>query len=92
MERVEKEPTAKMSEGADPGITPALFIHYVFLPSWQNQIYTSVLADSEAGPDIAEFDVEEFQPATAEAFKDPNAFDFLSQHGQSNDAAANLAR
>ena len=55
-------------------------------------IYTPVLADSEAGPDIAEFDVEEFQPATAEAFKDPNAFDFLSQHGQSNDAAANLAR
>jgi len=66
MERVEKEPTAKMSEAADP--------------------------DSEAGPDIAEFDVEEFQPATAEAFKDPNAFDFLSQHGQSKDAAANLAR
>jgi len=66
MERVEKDPTAKMSEAADP--------------------------DSEAGPDIAEFDVEEFQPATAEAFKDPNAFDFLSQHGQSNDAAANLAR
>lgn len=48
--------------------------------------------DSEAGPDIADFDGEEFRPATAEAFKDPNAFDFLSQHGQANNAAANLAR
>ena len=91
MERVEKEPTAKMSEAADPGITLALFIHYAFLPSWQTK-FTHIFADSEAGPDIAEFDVEEFQPATAEAFKDPNAFDFLSQHGQSKDAAANLAR
>ena len=54
--------------------------------------YPSFFADSEAGPDIAEFNGEEFQPATAEAFKDPNAFDFLSQHGQANDAAANLAR
>jgi len=48
--------------------------------------------DSEAGPDIADFNGEEFHPATAEAFKDPNAFDFLSQHGRANDAAANLAR
>ena len=52
----------------------------------------SFASDSEAGPDIADFDGEEFRPATAEAFKDPNAFDFLSQHGQANNAAANLAR
>lgn len=36
--------------------------------------------DTEAGPDIAE--EEEFRSAT-EVFKDPNAFDFLSQHGGS---------
>eukprot|EP00095_Tigriopus_kingsejongensis_P008046 snap_masked-scaffold201_size263271-processed-gene-1.11 protein:Tk08046 transcript:snap_masked-scaffold201_size263271-processed-gene-1.11-mRNA-1 annotation:"transforming acidic coiled-coil-containing protein 3-like" len=34
--------------------------------------------DTEAGPDIAQ--EEEFRSAT-EVFKDPNAFDFLSQHG-----------
>ncbi|TRY76380.1 hypothetical protein TCAL_03841 [Tigriopus californicus] len=34
--------------------------------------------DTEAGPDIAE--EEEFRSAT-EVFKDPNAFEFLSQHG-----------
>ena len=34
--------------------------------------------DTEAGPDVAE--EEEFRSAS-EVFKDPNAFDFLSQHG-----------
>jgi hypothetical protein len=46
--------------------------------------------DSEAGPDIA-MDAEEFRSAS-EAFKDPNAFDFLSQHGGGGAAAAQLAR
>ena len=39
---------------------------------------TVALEDSEAGPDIAD---NEFRPANADIFKDPNAFDFLSQHG-----------
>ena len=37
--------------------------------------------DTEAGPDVAE--EEEFRSAS-EVFKDPNAFDFLSQHGTSS--------
>ena len=45
-------------------------------------------SDSEAGPDIAD---EEFRPAN-EIFKDPNAFDFLSQHGHGSTSAAALAR
>lgn len=45
-------------------------------------------SDSEAGPDIAD---EEFRPGN-EVFKDPNAFDFLSQHGKGSTSAANLAR
>ena len=45
-------------------------------------------SDSEAGPDIAD---EEFRPAN-EIFKDPNAFDFLSQHGHGSTSAARLAR
>lgn len=44
--------------------------------------------DTEAGPDIAE---DDFQPAS-EVFKDPNAFDFLSQHGQDSTNPALLAR
>ena len=44
--------------------------------------------DTEAGPDIAD---DEFRPAT-EVFKDPNAFDFLSQHGGSSNTASQLAR
>ena len=67
-------------------------VRITFLVVSSKMEYPPSFADSEAGPDIAEFDGEEFQPATAEAFKDPNAFDFLSQHGQANDAAANLAR
>ena len=40
------------------------------------------MGDSEAGPDVGEDleDDEEFRSA-AEVFKDPNAFEFLSQHG-----------
>ena len=49
--------------------------------------------DSEAGPDVAED--EEFRSAS-EVFRDPAAFDFLSQHGQrqqgQSSAAAVLAR
>ena len=44
--------------------------------------------DTEAGPDIAE---DDFQSAS-EVFKDPNAFDFLSQHGQDSTNPAVLAR
>ncbi len=47
------------------------------------------LGDSEAGPDIADLNEEEFRSAT-DVFKDPNAFDFLSQHGAGT--AQNLAR
>merc|ERR1719300_716160 len=51
------------------------------------------MTDSEAGPGVAD---DEFKPANADIFKDPSAFDFLSQHGQKvpggTSAAAALAR
>jgi len=55
----------------------------------------AMMADSEAGPDIAD---DEFRPANTDIFKDPSTFDFLSQHGGGKhgpggtSAAAALAR
>jgi len=55
--------------------------------------HSMAMTDSEAGPDVAD---DEFKPANADIFKDPSAFDFLSQHGQKvpggTSAAAALAR
>lgn len=49
----------------------------------------SLTSDStSAGPDIAS---DEFRPAS-EVFKDPNAFDFLSQHGGPEATVSQLAR
>ena len=52
-----------------------------------------MMGDSEAGPDVGEdldCDEEQFRSAS-EVFKDPNAFDFLSQHGAGGQASQ-LAR
>jgi len=55
--------------------------------------HSMAMTDSEAGPDVAD---DEFRPANTDIFKDPSAFDFLSQHGQKvpggTSAAAALAR